>query len=79
MDNLTRILLTKYQPDSPLLQEALQAPVEAVTKQALSADEEASTEAVIAFKAALELLAARERADKLVALAKQAKLTKGKQ
>lgn len=35
MDNLTKILLAKYQPDSPLLQEALQVDTETVTKQAL--------------------------------------------
>lgn len=76
MDNLTKILLTKYQPDSPLLQEPSQAPVEAVTKEALPLDEEASEEAVAAFKAALELLelkAAGERARKLVETIKRAK------
>jgi hypothetical protein len=75
----TELLLRKtYCPDT-LATSPVGAPVEVVTKQALPADEEASEEAVIAFKAALELLAARERAHKIVELAKQAKLNEGKQ
>ena len=70
------ILRQKYAQDT-IATSPPEAATEAVNKQALPTDEEASEEAVIALKAALELLAARERADKLVALAKQAKLTKG--
>lgn len=65
------ILRQRHLPDT--LASPSEAPVEIVTKQALPADEEASNEAVAALKAALELLAAKERAAKLVALAKQAK------
>jgi hypothetical protein len=72
------LLRLKYAKDT-LATSPVEAPVEVVTKQALPVDEEASEEAVIAFKAALELLAARERAHKIVELAKQAKLNEGKQ
>ena len=76
MDNLTKILLTKYQPDSPLLQEPPQAHIEVVSKEALPVDEEASEEAVEAFKAAVELLekkASAKRARELVETIKRAK------
>ena len=53
------------------------AAVEGVTKQALRVEEEVSEEAVMALKAALELLEARERARKLIELAKKA--SEGKQ
>jgi hypothetical protein len=72
------LLRLKYAKDS-LATSPVETPVEVVTKQALPVDEEASEEAVVAFKAALELLAARERAHKIVELAKQAKLNEGKQ
>lgn len=75
----TELLLRKtYCPDT-LATSPSEASVEAVVKQALPADEEASEEDVKAFKAALELLAARERAEKIVELAKQAKKNKGTQ
>ena len=78
LSELELILRQKHCPETlaPSLSEAA---TEAVTKQALPADEEASEEAVAAFKAALELLAAREHASKIIELAKQAKLNKGKQ
>lgn len=72
------LLRQKHCPDT-LAVSPSEAAVEVVTKQALPEDEEASEEDVRAFKAALELLAARERANKIVELAKQARLTKGKQ
>jgi len=72
------ILREKYAKDTVVVSSP-EAAVEAVTKQALPADEEASEEAVAAFKAALDLLEAKGRADKLVELVKQAKLNKGKQ
>ncbi|WP_456254998.1 hypothetical protein ACP3PM_22090 [Pseudomonas iridis] len=71
------ILRQRHLPDT--LASPSEAPVEAVVKQALPVDEEASEEHVNAFKAALELLAARERADKIVELAKQAQKNKGTQ
>jgi hypothetical protein len=72
------LLRLKYAKDT-LSTSPVETPVEVVTKQALPGDEEASEEAVIAFKAALELLAVRERAHKILELAKQAKLNEGKQ
>jgi hypothetical protein len=72
------LLRLKYAKDT-LSTSPVETPVEVVTKQALPVDEEASEEAVIAFKAALELLAVRERAHKILELAKQAKLNEGKQ
>lgn len=75
----TELLLREKYAKDTLATSPSEAPVEVVIKQALPADEEVSEEAVIAFKAALELLAARERANKIIELAKQAKLTKGKQ
>lgn len=72
------ILRQRHCPDT-IAVSSPEAAVEAVTKQALPADEEASEEAVAAFKAALDLLEAKGRADKLVELVKQAKLNKGKQ
>lgn len=75
----TELLLRQKFAKDTLATSPSEAPVEAVTKQALPADEEASEEAVAAFKAALELLAAREHASKIIELAKQAKLNKGKQ
>jgi len=72
------LLRLKYAKDT-LATSSSEAPVEAVVKQALPADEEASEEDVNAFKAALELLAARERADKIVEMAKQAQKNKGTQ
>ncbi|QYY82137.1 hypothetical protein [Pseudomonas germanica] len=73
----TELLLRKtYCPDT-LATSPVEAPVEVVTKQAV--DEEASEEDVNAFKAALELLAARDRAAKMIEMAKQAHKNKGKQ
>lgn len=72
------ILRQRHCPDT-LAAGPLQAPVEAVTKQVLPEDEESSEEDVSAFRAAIELLAAKERARKMVELVKQAKLNKGKQ
>ncbi|WLH44234.1 hypothetical protein [Pseudomonas beijingensis] len=74
----TELLLRQKHCPETLATSSPDATTGAVTKQALPADEEASEEAVIAFKAALELLAARERAKKIIELAKQAKLNKGK-
>lgn len=71
------ILRQRHLPDT--LASPSEAPVEAVVKQALPAHEEASEEDVNAFKAALGLLAARERADKIVEMAKQAQKNKGTQ
>lgn len=73
----TELLLREKYAKDTLATSSPEAPTGAVTKQALPTDEEASKEAVIAFKAALELLAAKERARKIIALAKQAKLNKG--
>lgn len=75
----TELLLREKYAKDTISTSPSEAAVEAVTKKALPADEEASEEAVIAFKAALELLAARERANKILELAKQANSTKGKQ
>lgn len=75
----TELLLREKYAKDTLATDPLQAPVEVVTKEALPADEEASEEAVIAFKGALELLAARERANKIIELAKQAKKDKKQQ
>ena len=75
----TELLLREKYAKETLATSSPEAATEVVTKQAPPADEEASEEAVIAFKAALELLAAKERARKIIALAKQAKLNKGKQ
>lgn len=72
------ILRQRHCPDS-IAANSPEAATEVVTKEALSVDEEASEEDVEAFQKALELLAAKERARKIVELAKQAKLTKGKQ
>ena len=77
LSELELILRQKHCPET-LATSSPEAATEAVIKQALPEDEEASEEAVIAFKAALELLAAKERAAKLVALAKQAKLPRGR-
>ncbi|MCQ6258402.1 hypothetical protein [Pseudomonas sp. Q11] len=74
----TELLLRQKFAKDTLATSSSGVTTEAVTKQALPAGEEASEEAVIAFKAALELLAARERANKIIELAKQAKLNKGK-
>lgn len=75
----TELLLRQKFAKDTLAIGSPEAATEGVTKQALPTDEAASEEAVIAFKAALDLLAARERANKLVALAKQARLNEGKQ
>jgi hypothetical protein len=75
----TELLLRQKFARDTLATISSEAPVEAVVKQALPADEEASEEHVNAFKAALELLAARERADKIVEMAKQAQKNKGTQ
>jgi hypothetical protein len=75
----TELLLREKYAKDTLATSSSEAPVEAVVKQALPADEEASEEDVNAFKAALELLAARERADKIVEMAKQAQKNKGTQ
>ncbi|MBN3964311.1 hypothetical protein IMW75_03300 [Pseudomonas gregormendelii] len=74
----TELLLRQTHCPDTLATSSPEAITEAVTKEALPEDEEAPEEAVIAFKAALELLAARERATQLVALAKQAQKNKGK-
>ncbi|MDT3310613.1 hypothetical protein QZR14_04510 [Pseudomonas sp. rhizo66] len=75
----TELLLRQtYCPDT-LATSPVAAPVEVVAKQALPVDEEASEEAVIAFKAALELLAVKERAAKLVEAAKKEREDKNKQ
>ena len=76
LSELELILRQKHCPET-LATGSPETTTEAVTKQALPADEEASEEAVIAFKAALELLAARERANKIIEMAKQAKLNRG--
>lgn len=75
----TELLLRQKHCPGTLAVSPSEAAVEAVTKQALPEGEEAFKEHVAAFKAALELLAARERANKLVELAKQAKLNKRRQ
>lgn len=75
----TELLLREKYARDTLAASPSEAPVAAVVKQALPVDKEASEEDVNAFKAALELLAARERAQKIVELAKQAKKNKGKQ
>ncbi|WP_367083636.1 hypothetical protein ABV589_22040 [Pseudomonas sp. HOU2] len=72
------LLRLKYAKDT-LSTSPVETPVEVVTKQALPVDEEASEEAVIAFKAALELLAAKERAAKLLEAAKKAHEDKNNQ
>jgi hypothetical protein len=75
----TELLLREKYAKDTIATSPSEAPIEAVVKQALPADEEASEEDVSAFKAALELLAARERADKIVEIAKQAQKNKGTQ
>jgi hypothetical protein len=75
LSELELILRQRHCPDT-LAAEPLQAAVEVVTKQVLPEDEEASEEDVNAFKAAIELLAAKERANKIVELAKQARKDK---
>lgn len=75
----TELLLRQKFAKDTLAVSSPEAATDAVTKEAPPEDEEASEEAVIAFKAVLELLAAKERARKIVELAKQAKLNKGKQ
>lgn len=75
----TELLLREKYAKDTLVTSPSEAPVEAVVKQSLPADEEASEEDVKAFKAALELLAARGRADKIVEMAKQAQKNKGAQ
>ncbi|WP_460163461.1 hypothetical protein [Pseudomonas sp. S2_F03] len=75
----TELLLRQKRRPDTLVTEPLQAPVEAVTKQVQAEDEEASEEAVSAFKAAIELLEAKEHARKIVEAVKQANLNKGKQ
>ena len=74
----TELLLREKYAKDTLATTPSEAPVEAVVKQALPLDEEASEEDVNAFKAALELLAVRERADKIVEMAKQDQKNKGK-
>jgi hypothetical protein len=75
----TELLLREKYAKDTLATSPSEAPVEAVVKQALPADEEASEEDVNAFKAALELLAARDRSAKMIEMAKQAHKNKGKQ
>ncbi|WP_285376030.1 hypothetical protein [Pseudomonas sp. lyk4-TYG-107] len=75
----TELLLREKYARDTLATSPSEAPVEAVVKQAPPMDDEASEEDVNAFKAALELLAARERANKIVEMAKQAQKNKGKQ
>lgn len=66
------ILRQRHCPDTIAVSPS-EAATEGVTKQEPSVGEEASEEAVIAFKAALELLEIKARADKLIELAKSAK------
>lgn len=73
----TELILRRAHCPDTLATSSPEAPTEIVTKEAPPADEEASDEAVAAFKAALELLAARERANKIITLAKQAQKNKG--
>ena len=75
----TELLLRQKFARDTLATSPSEAPVAPIVKQSLLVGEEASEEDVIAFKAALELLAARERADKIVELAKQAQKNQGKQ
>ncbi|WRH93496.1 hypothetical protein RCC30_05820 [Pseudomonas fluorescens] len=75
----TELLLREKYAKDTLATIPSEAPVEAVVKQALPADEEASEEHVNAFKAALELLVVRDRAAKMIEMAKQAHKNKGKQ
>ncbi|WP_159815013.1 hypothetical protein [Pseudomonas sp. 18058] len=68
----TELLLREKYAKDTLATSPSEPPVDAV-------DEEASEEDVNAFKAALELLAARDRAAKMIEMAKQAHKNKGKQ
>jgi len=75
----TELLLRQTYCPHTLATSPVEVSVEIVTKLAPSVDEEASEEAVIAFKAALELLAAKERAAKLLEAAKKAHEDKNNQ
>jgi thymidylate kinase len=75
----TELLLREKYAKDTLVTSPSETPVEAIVKQALPANEEASEEHVNAFKAALELLAARDRAAKMIEVAKQAQKNKGTQ
>lgn len=73
----TELLLRQKFAKDTLATSSPEAITEAVTKQALSTDEEVPEEVLVAYRKALELLAARERAAKIVEMAKQAQKNKG--
>lgn len=75
----TELILRRAHCPETLFASSPEAATEAVTKEAPPADEVASEEHLAAFKAAMELLTAKERARKIVELAKQAKKDKKQQ